>query len=137
MKLIVKARSTFALLGCTLFILAAQSTVVAANFSGSWSIGGTMVTGSVLTKVSAVCSLRQSGDAISGSCRGANGGGSASGVVNGSKIYWQLRVTASNAQGLTALTTFHGTLGSDNVIRGTWTVSARPGGTGTFTAIRS
>jgi hypothetical protein len=133
---IAKAGFASALAGLALFTVAARP-AEAANFTGTWSISGTMAHGNVGAKVSPVCTLRQSGNALSGTCRGPNGAGAATGTVNGSRVLWQWHVTATNSIGMSGVMTFHGTLGADNVVRGTWTASPIPGGVGEFTQIRA
>jgi len=132
---IVKLCHAFALAGLALFV-APPLAADAANFAGAWSVSGTLGS-SIVTQLSAVCTLRQSGDTVAGSCTGANGGGAAAGNVNGARILWQCRVIASNSLGDTSVVTLHGTLVSAHLIRGTWTMSARPSVTGTFSAVRA
>jgi hypothetical protein len=135
MSAIVKLCRTFVLVGFALFV-AAPLPASAADFAGLWSVSGVMG-GRVVTELSAVCTLRQSGDTVAGSCTGPTGGGAAAGNVNGPRILWQCHVIATNARGITTVVTLHGTLVSAHVIHGTWTMSARPGVTGTFTATRA
>jgi hypothetical protein len=123
------------LAGFALFTVPAQP-VGAANFSGTWSVSGTMTSATSIAKVSPVCTLRQSGDALSGTCRGPNGVGAATGELNGARILFQWHVARTNSIGMSGVATFHGALGPDGVIRGTWTFSGFPA-TGTFTAIRA
>lgn len=112
---------------------AAAGTAGAANFAGTWTVSG--VLGNPVVATSApVCVFRQAGNAISGTCKGPNGIGAAAGSVNGRAILWRWRVIATNANGLAGIATYRGTWGSDGVVRGNWTHSARPGAWGTFTA---
>jgi len=134
-NLIAKACFASALAGFALFTVPAQP-AGAANFSGMWSVSGTMNTGPTIAKVSPVCTLRQSGNALSGTCRGPNGVGTASGELNGARILFQWHVAATNSIGMSGVATFHGALGPDGVIRGTWTFTGFRT-TGTFTAIRA
>ena len=136
MNRIAKAGFASALAGLALLIVAARP-AEAANFTGTWSVSGTMAHGTMAAKVSPVCTLRQSGNTLGGSCRGPNGAGPATGTVNGSRVLWQWHVTATNSIGMSGVMTFHGTLGADNVVRGTWTASPLPGGVGEFTQIRA
>ena len=124
-------------LGFALVAPAPQPASAAVSFAGKWSVSGTMAAGNFVGKVSPVCVFRQSGDAISGTCRGPNGVGSAAGTVNGNRILFAWHSIRTNAIGVTGTETFHGALGGDGVIRGTWTFSSVPGVTGTFTAIRA
>jgi hypothetical protein len=107
----------------------------AVNFSGTWHISGTLRTSVSVGSLAPVCVLKQSGDTILGPCRGPNGQGNATGIVNANRIQLTWNEIRTTAFGLTGVITFHGALGSDGVIRGTWTSSAVPG-VGTFTAIR-
>jgi hypothetical protein len=95
-----------------------------------------MTTATSIAKVSPVCTLRQSGDALSGTCRGPNGVGTATGELNGARILFQWHVARTNAIGMSGVATFHGVLGPDGVIRGTWTFTGF-NATGSFTAIRA
>ncbi len=106
------------------------------DFSGAWSVSGRIVTGNLLTYVSPICTFRQAGDQLTGSCKGPNGAGSASGLIDGADISWQWRIIATIAIGINGLSTFRGTLGRDRVIRGSWTFSRLPRASGEFTAQR-
>ncbi len=104
----------------------------AVTFAGTWAVSGRLgATGSV----SPVCVFRQSGIAVSGTCKGPNGTGSALGAVRGAAIEWQWHVVRTDPQGYSGIVTFRGTLGSDGVIRGTWAF-AGVDGIGEFTAQR-
>ena len=120
-----------AVAACTLVLL---STLIAeaVTFAGTWAVSGRLgATGSV----SPVCVFRQSGIALSGTCKGPNGIGSALGAVRGAAIEWQWHVTRTDPQGYSGIVTFRGTLGADGVIRGSW-VFAGATGVGEFTAQR-
>jgi hypothetical protein len=106
------------------------------DFSGGWSVSGQIVVGDLLTIVSPICAFRQSGDRLTGSCKGPNAAGAAAGVADGRNISFQWRHLATNAVGLNGVSTFRGTLGPDNVVRGFWTISRLPNASGTFTAQR-
>jgi hypothetical protein len=134
-NLIAKARFASALAGFALLAATAQP-AAAAGFSGTWSVSGTMTTATSIARVSPVCTLRQSGDALSGTCRGPNGVGTATGEVNGARVLFQWHAVRTNSIGMSGVATFHGTLGGDGVIRGTWTFTGFPAA-GTFTAIRA
>ena len=107
----------------------------AVNFGGTWHISGSLRTAVSVGTITPICVLKQSGNNILGPCRGPNGQGNATGVVNANRIQLVWNVIATTAYGVTGTITLHGTLGSDGVIRGTWTSSRIPG-LGTFTAIR-
>lgn len=106
------------------------------DFSGAWSVSGRIITGNLLTSVSPICVFRQAGDQLTGSCKGPNSAGSASGLIHGADISWQWRLTPTNSVGLGGLATFRGTLGRDRVVRGSWTFSRLPRASGDFTAQR-
>jgi hypothetical protein len=79
--MIAKLAYASALAGFALVASSAGS-ADAANFAGTWTVAGTL--GNPIVATSApVCVFRQSGNAISGSCKGPNGIGSADGSVNG------------------------------------------------------
>ncbi len=136
MQVIARVVLVSALVG---FALSAQPSPSAAalNFAGKWSVSGTIVRGNFFGKVSPVCVFRQSGDALSGTCRGPNGIGSAAGTINANRILFEWHSIATTSIGVTGTEIFHGVLGGDGVIRGTWTFSTLPGAVGTFTAIRA
>ena len=116
-------------------VASAPAPADAANFAGTWAVSGTIFSGGVVVATSApVCVFRQSGNAISGSCKGPNGIGSADGSVNGRAIAWRWHIIATTSIGLAGIATYRGVWGSDGVVRGTWTHSRRPGASGPFTA---
>lgn len=137
MQRIARVVLVSALAGFALLAAPPQPAAAAISFAGTWSVSGTMVRGNFAGKVSPVCVFRQSGDVVSGTCRGPNGVGSAAGTVNANRILFAWHSIRTNAIGVTGTETFHGALGGDGVIRGTWTFSTLPGVTGTFTAIRA
>jgi hypothetical protein len=100
-----------------------------------WNFVATMLSGTVHTNVATVCSLQQFGSKVTGSCTGVTGGGSASGSINANTI--QLPVRSVPSTGFLSVLTFRGTLATATQMRGTWTISTRPGGSGTFNAVRS
>ena len=116
--------------------VALSSTVdAAASFTGKWNFVGTMQTGTVHTNMTTVCSLQQSGSRVTGSCAGSNGAGPANGAVTGNTI--QLQVHAIPPSGFLSVLTFRGALAGTTQVRGTWTSSTQPKGSGTFNAVRS
>jgi hypothetical protein len=132
MNVIAKLRYAGALVG---FALVASSAGIAdaTNFAGTWTVAGTLGNPVIATSAP-VCIFRQGGNAISGTCKGPNGIGSADGSVNGRAIYWRWHIIATNPNGLAGIATYRGVWGSDGVVRGTWTHTARPGVGGIFTA---
>ncbi len=105
----------------------------AANFAGTWSFSGRM--GNAET-VAPVCVFRQSGNTLTGSCKGAAGIGSVTGGgVNGARITWRWNRIATSSAQVNSVVTFFGVLGPQG-ISGTWRDSYQPGGVGTFTGYR-
>lgn len=129
-------KRTATILGAVFALALALPTVAnAANFAGTWAVSG-ILGHPVTATASPVCVFRQSRNAISGTCKGPNGIGSALGAVNGSAIEWQWHIIATDPQGLSGIATFRGVLDADGVIRGTWHHSDNPAIIGTFTAQR-
>jgi hypothetical protein len=110
-------------------------TDAAASITGKWNFVATMLAGGVRTNGSTVCSLQQLGSNVEGTCAGASGGGPATGTIKGKTI--QLQVRAVPSTGFLSVLTFRGTLAGASQMRGTWTISTHPGGSGTFNAVRS
>jgi len=107
-----------------------------ANFSGPWSVNGQIVAGNLFTSIVPICTFQQVGNQLSGICKGPNSAGPASGAASGPNITWQWQLVPSNPIGLAGTATFQGTLGPDNVVRGSWTFSQIPYSSGPFTAQR-
>jgi hypothetical protein len=119
-----------------LFPLAAA----AADFSGSWSVTGTLSTPRGSMNTAPICTFKQDdNNRISGTCKGPSYLGSADGAVDGQTIVWHWNGVATNGNEAPNVTaTFKGTLGSDGIIRGTWTDTLVPeGASGIFTAQRT
>ena len=83
-----------------------------------------------------ICDLKQTGDQLAGPCRGPNGSCSAVGVVNGSAVDLTCRTTNTNAPNLAGVSTFHGALGADEIVRGSCGHSRFPGADGVFAMMR-
>jgi hypothetical protein len=132
MILQIQRRLQAALAGVTALALLPVA-ASAASYAGTWSVSATMSS----AHASPVCKFAQSGNALSGTCKGPDGAGSASGVVSGREVSFTWHVVRTNAIGATGAASFRGVLGNDGVIRGTWTFTAAPGQSGTFTAIRA
>lgn len=112
----------------------------AADFSGTWSVAGTLSTPNGSMNISPICKLKQdSENRISGSCTGPSYLGSADGAVDGNTIVWHWDGVAKNdGAAPNVKATFKGTLGSDGIIRGTWTDTLVPeGASGVFTAVKA
>jgi len=138
----VSVKSLIGRLGCSSAVVglalavSAPASADGIDFSGAWSVSGQIVTGNLLITVSPICVFQQSGDRLRGSCKGPNGAGFATGATDGRDISFQWRHVATNAVGLSGVSTFRGTLGRDNVVRGFWTFSRLPNASGSFTAQR-
>ena len=97
----------------------------AAGFAGTWSFTGTFTYRGSTYVTSPVCVLRQSGNALAGTCKGPNAIGPASGMVSGRSIMLQWHAT--NKTGHSGISTMRGTWGADGVVRGTITSTSTPG----------
>jgi hypothetical protein len=106
------------------------------DYSGKWSLSGQIIAGRMFTSFAQICDLKQTGDQIAGPCHGPNGGCSAVGVVNGSNVDLTCRTSFTNAPNLAGVSTFHGSLGADEIVRGSCTHSRFPGATGVFFLMR-
>ena len=124
------------LLGCVLIVSGPAYAQAVVDFSGPWAVGGQIVAGPAFTQVTPICRFKQVANQLSGSCQGLNSGGPASGATNGPMISWQWQAQPLTPVGLGGVASFQGTLGPDNVIRGTWTFTAVPGASGSFSARR-
>ncbi len=123
-------------LAASLFLVCAPASADSVDFSGKWSVSGHMISANMYTLVRPVCDFQQSGDQLAGACTGPNGAGSAVGLTNGREVTWQWHIVPTNNIGIAGISSFNGRLGPDNVVRGSWTFSGRPGVSGQFTAIR-
>jgi hypothetical protein len=107
-----------------------------ADFSGKWSLSGQMIAGRVFTSFAQICDLAQTGDQLAGACRGPNGGCSLVGVINGGNVDLTCRTSITNSPNLAGVSTFHGALGADEIVRGSFTHSRFPGASGVFFMMR-
>lgn len=96
------------------------------NFAGTWAIHGQMGDENGGMWISPVCTLKQDGNEIHGTCKGPNAFGTASGAVDGEKILLTWKRAATNSIGHDSISTLKGTLGDDGIIRGTWTDTLAP-----------
>jgi hypothetical protein len=125
-----------ALLAGAAISVATAGAASAADFSGTWSASAVFEqNGQIVYTTTPVCTFQQSGDRISGTCKGPNALGPAAGTADGANISWQWEATA-NATGATGVSTWNGTLGPDGVIRGQMSGQAMPGVMAPFTAQR-
>jgi hypothetical protein len=124
-----------AMLGLSLMI---QSSTRAddVDFSGKWSLSGQIIAGRAFASFAQICDLKQTGDQFAGPCRGPNGGCSVVGVVNGRNVDSTCRTTQTNSPDLAGVSTFHGALGADEIVRGSYTHSRFPGANGVFFMMR-
>jgi hypothetical protein len=106
------------------------------DFSGKWSVSGQLTVGASMMIIAPICDFKQTGDQIAGTCKGPNGGCSAVGVIDGPNIDWTCRTRYTNAPNLSGFSTFHGTVGADAIVRGSWTHSRFPRAGGRFTMQR-
>jgi hypothetical protein len=88
---------------------------------------------SLISTTAPTCVFRQVTNKVAGTCIGANGIGSAAGVVSGTAIVWRWNRIARDRLQVNGIVIYRGTWGRAG-LRGTWTDSARPGVVGTFAA---
>jgi hypothetical protein len=127
-----------------IFVAMALSVVAAArsaqaqqvDFSGKWSLSGQIIAGRNFMSFAQICDLKQTGDQLAGPCRGPNGGCSAVGVINGASVDLTCRTSYTNSPNLAGVSTFHGALGKDEIVRGECTHSRFPGASGVFAMMR-
>jgi hypothetical protein len=130
----MKAMNWVSQAGVLALVLTANFAASAAetDFSGKWSVTGSLTSGRTLMTIGTICDIKQVGDQIVGPCKGPNGGCSAVGIVSGASVDWTCRTQTTNAPGLAGYSTFHGALGGDAIVRGAWTHSTFPGANGQF-----
>ena len=107
-----------------------------ADFSGKWSLSGQIIAGRNFMSFGQICDLKQTGDQLAGPCRGPNGGCSAVGVVSGASVDFTCRTSSTNNPSLAGVSTFHGALGGDEIVRGSCNHSRFPGANGVFAMMR-
>ncbi len=132
MRTLTTFRST-AVAALALFV-ASPIVAEAASFAGTWTFTGTFVQNGGTYVTAPVCVLRQTGNALAGSCKGPNAIGSANGLVNGRAITLQWHAISTNpaTRGQGGVATLRGTWGADGVVRGTIVSTSTPG-TGVLT----
>jgi hypothetical protein len=106
------------------------------DLSGKWSLSGQILGKGSFMSFAQICDLKQTGDQLAGPCRGPNGGCSAVGVVNGVNVDLTCRTTFTNNPSLAGVSTFHGTMGADEMVRGSCVYSRVPGVNGVFAMMR-
>jgi hypothetical protein len=107
-----------------------------ADFSGKWSLSGQIIAGRKFISFAQICDLKQTGDQLAGPCRGPNGGCSAIGVISGANVDMTCRTSFTNNPNLAGISTFHGALGTDEIVRGSCSHSRFPGANGVFAMMR-
>jgi hypothetical protein len=133
--IVTSLRSAALMAGFTTLMLA-SSPASAANVSGTWSASAVFQqNGQIVYTTTPVCTFEQSGDQLTGTCKGPHAGGPITGTANGTNVSWRWEATA-NATGKTGVSTWTGTLDADGVIRGHMSGSSMPGVTAPFTAQR-
>jgi hypothetical protein len=98
--------------------------VVAADISGAWKLEGDVAD----VHVNRVCTIKQSGNKLSGSCKNQMNELALTGEVNGQSVTWTYD---SDYQGQKVTLVYKGTLESDAAIKGSIDAS---GASGSFTA---
>jgi hypothetical protein len=106
------------------------------DFSGKWSLSGQVIAGRNFMSFAQICDLKQTGDQLAGPCRGPNGGCSAVGVISGGNVDMTCRTSFTNSPNLAGVSTFHGALGADAIVRGSCSHSRLPGANGVFAMMR-
>jgi hypothetical protein len=106
------------------------------DFSGKWSLSGQLIAGRNFMSFAQICDLRQTGDQLAGPCRGPNGGCSAVGVVAGASLDMTCRTSFTNTPSLAGVSTFHGAVDGNGIVRGSCTQSRFPGANGMFAMMR-
>lgn len=106
------------------------------DFSGKWSLSGQIIAGRNFVSFAQICDLKQTGDQLAGPCRGPNGGCSAVGVISGPSVDLTCRTSFTNSPNLAGVSTFHGALGPDGIVRGSCAHSRFPGANGVFAMMR-
>jgi D-alanyl-D-alanine-carboxypeptidase/D-alanyl-D-alanine-endopeptidase len=112
---------------------AAPASSGAADFSGEWDVDGVIQSdGQVVARTRPHCVFQQAGERLSGTCKGPNGLGVATGTVSGKTVSWRWEETGVTPNAVSGTAAFDGTQGADAVVRGAMSFSALPGMTGTF-----
>ena len=106
------------------------------DYSGKWSLSGQIIAGTMFMSFAQICELKQTGDQLAGPCRGPNGGCSLVGVVSGGTVDLTCHTTNTNSPNLAGVSTFHGALGADEIVRGPCSHSRFPGASGVFAMMR-
>jgi hypothetical protein len=107
------------------------------DLSGTWDVRGAIrMPGQAAVRTSPICEFQQADARLAGTCKGPNSLGTAAGKVEDGHVSWQWQARSYTPAGGSGLASFNGKVGSDNVIRGTWSFSGAPGLTGEFTQTR-
>ena len=119
-----------------LVALASGAQAQSIDFSGRWSYSGLILSGRAATSFAQICDLKQTDGQLAGPCHGPNGGCSFVGVVSAGQIDATCRSTFSNDPALAGVSTFHGALAPDQIVRGRVTHSRFPGASGAAAMMR-
>jgi beta-lactamase regulating signal transducer with metallopeptidase domain len=107
------------------------------DLSGTWSINGVFESGGkVIATTTPFCVFQQASGRLTGTCKGPNAMGTATGTVEGQDVTWQWVAVAYTPAGGSGTATYKGALSPDGAIRGSVTFSTIPGLTGAFTQQR-
>jgi hypothetical protein len=124
------------LIALLLGAVAAPAVAAEAQVAGAWNLTGQIQAGDEVAVARPVCTFRQEGAVLTGTCEGPNSAGPASGKVSGQHVTFARRHTPKVDIGLKGVSTFDGELGADGAIQGAWTYDGLPGATGGFRAER-
>ncbi|MGZ6014187.1 MAG: hypothetical protein ACXWKM_00445, partial [Phenylobacterium sp.] len=92
--------------------------------------------GQTVAQATPLCEFHEASMRLSGTCKGSNSEGPATGAVVGSHVTWEWQANAVTAAGGSGTISFKGDMRGDGVIEGTWTADLLPGVTGKFTQRR-
>ena len=118
-----------------LFLLAAvgiaATPTAAADLASAWQIRATFRDGA---RAVPLCIFQQTGDALSGTCKGPNSFGTATGKVRGARVRFTWHAKAYTSIGMSGDIEFSGVQGPPNIVAGTAIDSQ--GASGNFVATR-
>jgi len=118
-------------------LVSAPIAASAADFAGTWKVDGSEKQPGSTFVIAAVCQFQQAGVVLTGTCKGPNGIGPASGkLVGPTKVEWECNVTPTDRVGFRGLIKLAGVMGADGVVRGEFSLSTAPALRGTFTQVR-
>jgi hypothetical protein len=107
------------------------------DLSGTWTFSASVENdGQIAAEAAPVCTFQQTGDRITGTCKGPNAAGPAKGTVKGDKVVWKWVANPYTAGGSSMTLSLDGVLGADGVVRGAATSPVLNGLVGRFTQQR-